>query len=113
MITDIINYRKKRFQECLEYGNVFFRYNPIYSCAKYPFMFKDDVKAGVYLVREFELDTIQYNSPYVRAAGLINKKSLFPKRDSRTIATYYSLDDLVSNGWVADFDVQHEVDSYI
>ena len=88
----------ERFKKFLRYPPIFlYRLDSLYSEFKCPFISEEDIKAGKFIIREFELDEELYNSPVSRWGGA-NKADCY-KRDSYIIVKYGNLELMVNDGW--------------
>lgn len=89
-----------RFTYLIQYPPVFLKrldYN--YSSFKRPFLIKEDLQLGKFIVRDFRLDEEWYNSEFARRAGLSEDQCYLT--NSPIVAKYASLKLLVKDGWRA------------
>lgn len=93
----------QRFKELLKYPPLFLKRNEyrkdyLYSQYKNPFLSKEDIEDGKYIVREFELDKERYNKWHPKGMPIENCYRI----DSPIIAKYASLELLVKDGWFCE-----------
>lgn len=87
-----------RFRYFLNYPPLFlYNVNNQYPYSTCPFMTKEDIKAGKFVIREFVLDEKEYYSELNKYAGL-GKKYCY-KIDAPIVVKYGSLELMVNDGW--------------